>query len=204
MAPMPYSDLTPQQKIKLLTLARTTIQHGTQCADPDLVDFTRHQARELGIADDELLHQPGCCFVTLHLNGKLRGCIGALTAFQPLINDVVEHAYAAAFKDYRFPPVTQEEVQTLQIDISLISPETEIPCTSEEELLSALEPHKDGLTIRDGFRQATFLPSVWEQLPDQHDFLDQLRLKAGMPQKHWSSDFKAYRYHTLSFGEGTF
>lgn len=189
---MPCFELTEQQQHTLLTIARESIAYGIQhgCALP----VTPH------CYDDEL-QRAGSCFVTLHLNGDLKGCIGSLKAYQPLVIDVAEHAFAAAFRDSRFPPVTQTDLPHLTIEISVISPQTEIPCDSEATLLAALTPLEDGLTIQDGFATATFLPSVWEQLPDKVEFLDHLRVKAGLSQKHWSSTFKAFRYHTLSFSE---
>ncbi|MFC3149414.1 AmmeMemoRadiSam system protein A [Litoribrevibacter euphylliae] len=189
---MPCFELSPPQQHTLLTLARESIAYGLQHGCALTVTSSAYE---------EPLQEMASCFVTLHLHGELKGCIGSLTAYQPLVADVVEHAYASAFRDSRFSPVTQADLPHLNIEISVISPQIEIPCHSEAELLSKLTPFKDGITIRDGFATATFLPTVWEQLPDKVQFLDHLRLKAGLARKHWSDQLTAYRYHTLSFSE---
>ena len=140
-------------------------------------------------------------FVTLRLNEQLRGCIGALQAREALVVDVAKHAYAAAFRDPRFPPLTASEFEQVTIEVSVLSPQIEIPCKSEAELLQCLQPNVDGLTLRDGHQHATFLPSVWEQLPNKKQFLQQLKRKAGMPDNYWSKSLQVSRYTTTQFEE---
>jgi len=117
------------------------------------------------------------------------------------VADVVKHAYAAAFHDPRFPPLSAEEFSTISIDISVLTPQQPIDFANEDELLSTLRPGVDGLTIKDGHHHSTFLPSVWKQIPDRGKFLQQLKLKAGLPSNYWSSSLKAYRYTTFNFSD---
>lgn len=133
-------------------------------------------------------------FVTLTIGGELRGCIGTLSARQALVKDVAEHAYEAAFGDSRFPPLRKEEFPGLEYHLSILSPMEPLAVKSEEELLKILRPGVDGLIIEEGFHRATFLPSVWESLPDPKDFLGKLKRKAGLREKHWSSAMKVFRY----------
>ncbi len=125
-------------------------------------------------------------FVTLKKQEQLRGCIGSLHPVRSLLDDIWHNAQAAAFSDPRFPPVTEEEFEQLDIELSVLTEVQPLTVSSEQELLSTLRPGIDGLIIEDGLRRATFLPSVWEQLSQPQSFLDQLRLKAGMPAGHWS------------------
>lgn len=148
----------------------------------------------------EALREDRGTFVTLQKGGELRGCIGALEAFQPLIKDVAEHAWAAAFQDPRFPQLETFELDDLDIHISVLSPSEPMEFSSEEDLLEQIRPGEDGLIMQDGSRQGTFLPSVWEQLPDKRQFLDHLKVKAGLSPRHWSDSLKMWRYTTESFG----
>jgi len=139
------------------------------------------------------------CFVTLKLSGDLRGCIGSLTARQPLVCDVAEHAHAAAFHDPRFPNLTEQEFNDLDISISVLSESEEIGFNSEEDLLKKIRPNVDGLTLIEDGRRGTFLPAVWESLPDPQIFLSQLKVKAGLPADYWSDSIIIKRYTTESF-----
>lgn len=145
------------------------------------------------------LQQNFATFVTLHKNGNLRGCIGALEAYQPLINDIAEHAYAAAFNDPRFPKLEQSEYDQIDIEISVLSIPEEIEFTDENDLLNKIRPGIDGLILEHGYNRGTFLPSVWEQLPDKKDFLNHLKMKAGLPTSWWDDKAKISCYETLSF-----
>ena len=145
------------------------------------------------------LQQNLCSFVTLHINGNLRGCIGALEAYQPLINDIAEHAYSAAFQDPRFPALQENEYEQLDIKISVLGKPELISFKSEEDLLQQIRPNIDGLILESGMNRGTFLPSVWEQLPDKKDFLNHLKLKAGLPKEWWDDSVKISRYETFSF-----
>ncbi len=175
----------------LLVLARTSITHGLNHGTPlqpdDHYDFP--------------LSEPGASFVTLTMNGELRGCIGSLQAHQPLFIDVCENAYAAAFRDSRFTPPDMRDLEHLHIEISVLTPLEEIRFDSEDHLLNQLEPFEDGLVLQDGHHRGTFLPLVWEKLPDKHSFLSQLKLKAGLAPNYWSDSLRCYRYHTVIFEE---
>ena len=173
----------------------------------DIADLSIRQGLETGrplalnINDlPETLREQGASFVTLKIDGELRGCIGTLQAYQALGQDVAEHAFAAAFQDPRFPPLRAEEYPALDIHISVLQAPEPIPCHTEAELLEQLQPGKDGLILEDGPRRATFLPSVWESLPDKHDFVQQLKLKAGIPLDHWSPGMRCMRYGVEEFG----
>jgi AmmeMemoRadiSam system protein A len=173
---------------RLLTLAAASIRHGLVRRAPLPVDPAAQPAD---------LRAPGACFVTLNREGRLRGCIGSPQAHRPLALDVAENAYSAAFRDPRFPPLTEAELDGLKLSISVLSPQSPIEFSDEAGLLAALRPHADGLVIADGPHRALFLPSVWEQLPDPHRFLEHLKLKAGMPADHFSPTFKAWRFVAL-------
>jgi AmmeMemoRadiSam system protein A len=117
------------------------------------------------------------------------------------VQDVADHAFAAAFEDPRFLPVQKEELPELQIHISVLSPSEPLHFSSEEELLAQLRPGVDGLILHLGQRRATFLPAVWKSLPDPYTFLVQLKQKAGLPIDFWSDELQVERYTTDSFGE---
>jgi AmmeMemoRadiSam system protein A len=165
------------QKI-LLAVARQAIVHVTQGRTSDNLDLASFP---------RVLTERGASFVTLHRkdNGQLRGCIGVLEAYQPLVQDVQDHAIAAALEDYRFPPVKFQEVQDLKIEISRLTAATKVKYTSPLALPALLRPGVDGVILRDGFHKATFLPQVWEQLPDPEDFLGQLCQKMGANRDCW-------------------
>ena len=165
------------QKI-LLAVARRAIVHVTQGKTVDDLDLTLFPP---------VLIESGASFVSLHRkdNGQLRGCIGALEAYQPLVQDVQDHAIAAALEDYRFPPVKFQEVQNLKIEISRLTTASRVKYTSPLDLPGLLRPGIDGVILRDGFQKATFLPQVWEQLPDPVDFLGQLCQKMGANRDCW-------------------
>ena len=137
-------------------------------------------------------------FVTLHLEGKLRGCIGSPLAIKPLVIDVADNAFSAAFKDPRFKPLTAGEMMRMDFDISILSPPEPIVFASEAELIAGLRPRRDGLTISDGKRRALFLPAVWENLPDPAEFLAQLKKKAGIDPKSATPGLTAERFTTAA------
>ncbi len=139
--------------------------------------------------------------MTLTTGGKLRGCIGQITSREPLLDTVAECATGAAFRDHRFPPVTAGEMDHIVLSISVLSEPTSMSVNSRRDLLAQLQPGIDGLVLREGQRQATFLPSVWEQLPQAEQFLGQLLQKAGLPADHWSAELRFSRYTSHSFTE---
>lgn len=147
------------------------------------------------------LQQNAACFVTLTHSGELRGCIGSLEARRPLIHDVIDNARAAALRDPRFPPVTAREVTKIHIEISILSPTEPILFDNEQDLLAQIAPFTDGLVLEEGMHRATFLPLVWEKIPDKHDFLCHLKLKAGLPANYWSPTIRVSRYRTIVFAE---
>ncbi|MGE5514398.1 MAG: AmmeMemoRadiSam system protein B [Bacteroidota bacterium] len=148
-------------------------------------------------SEPPIFTRPGACFVTLKLNGQLRGCIGSPQAWRPLGEDVVDNAAKAAFGDPRFAPLSADELDGLSLSVSVLTPPVPMRFTSESDLLSQLRPRIDGLIIEDGGRRALFLPAVWEQLPDAAEFLAHLKAKAGMPIDHWSPHFKASRFQAV-------
>jgi AmmeMemoRadiSam system protein A len=150
---------------------------------------------------DDSLQQPRATFVTLEIDGELRGCIGTLEAHQPLICDVAHNAHAAAFSDPRFFPLSEKEYPRLAIHISILSPSQAMRFHSEDDLITQLQPGIDGLVLQDGINKGTFLPTVWESLPDARQFLAHLKRKAGLPTDYWSDTLQVYRYTTESFGE---
>jgi AmmeMemoRadiSam system protein A len=176
---------------QLLDIAEASIRHGLDYGrplEPALPDYPA------------VLREPGASFVTLKRQDELRGCIGALSAHRPLLVDVAHNAWAAAFDDPRFPSLREEELEGLDIHISLLSGAEPLQFDSEAELLSQLQPGADGLIIEEGLRRGTFLPSVWEQLPTAELFLRHLKQKAGLPPDYWSPSLRVSRYTTESFG----
>lgn len=151
--------------------------------------------------DVSWLSLPAATFVTLTRDGELRGCIGSLTQNRPLRDDVARNARAAAFEDPRFPAVTMEELDRLRIEVSVLEPSEPIECSSEAELLAALRPSLDGLTLECGSNRATFLPQVWERCPEPRRFVEALKRKAGLPEDFWSDEIRFFRYSVTAFEE---
>jgi AmmeMemoRadiSam system protein A len=148
------------------------------------------------------LHENGASFVTLTIQGELRGCIGALEAHQPLAHDVREHAIAAALEDPRFPPVREDELNRIQIEVSRLTRPILLEYKDAADLLSKLRPHMDGVILRDGFRRATFLPQVWDKIPDRAEFLNYLCNKMGVGENAWSTrHLDVLIYHVEEFHE---
>jgi len=181
----PDSPLSGEERRRLLELARGAIRYGARHGRPPAVNLA-------GLPP--ALRQIRATFVTLERNGRLRGCIGSLEPLRPLAADVVHNAFAAAFRDPRFPPVGEDELDRLDIHISVLSPLEPVEFSSEEDLLARIRPGTDGLVLEEGPRRGTFLPAVWEQLPDKRAFLRHLKLKAGLAPDHWSDTIRVYRY----------
>jgi AmmeMemoRadiSam system protein A len=163
-------------------------------------------ARELGFKSHDLprvdwLEEPGATFVTLTLQGQLRGCIGSLEAHRPLIEDVQHNAVASAFRDPRFPPLSKEEFADVLIEVSLLSKPEMIRHSSEEEALAQLTPGRDGVIIELGPQRATYLPQVWAQLPEPHEFIAHLKQKAGLPEDFWSDAIRLSHYTVQKWRE---
>lgn len=188
MVPM---SLTKAQQNRLLALARQSIAHGLQTGRPLPVDLNDYPAE---------LSQARATFVTLQRRGQLRGCIGMLEAVRPLAEDVAENAFAAAFRDRRFPPLAADELADLDVHISVLSPAEAMNFDSEQALIAQLRPGIDGVILQERGRRGTFLPSVWDELPDPTEFLRHLKQKAGLPAAYWSDTIQASRYTTEMFG----
>jgi len=163
-------------------------------------------AREFGrghAADDAALwlRETGACFVTLTRQGALRGCIGTLEAHRPLLADVRANAVAAAFRDPRFAPLSAREWENTEVEVSLLSPMQALDFDDEADALAQLRPDFDGVVFEFGARRSTFLPQVWEQLPDAEDFMAQLKRKAGLPADFWHAQVRLQRYTVSKWKE---
>jgi len=165
-------------------------------------------ARKLGVADraqmpprPDWLLEPGASFVTLTIGEALRGCIGSLTAWRALADDVESNAVSAAFRDPRFPPLSKGELADVAVEVSVLAPPEPIAFTYRDDLLRQLRPGVDGLILSGRGQRGTFLPQVWEQLPDPEDFLDHLLRKAGLPSSYWGRDVRVERYTVTAFHE---
>ena len=144
----------------------------------------------------QVLSEYGAVFVTLEKNGNLRGCIGSILPQRALIDDLILNAQNAAYSDPRFKPVTKDEIGDLSIAVSLLSVPKPMKFKDETDLLNQIRQNVDGIIIRDGNYQAVYLPSVWEMIPDKKEFLNSLKVKAGMRPDHFSKTFEAYRFET--------
>jgi AmmeMemoRadiSam system protein A len=164
------------------------------------------EALGIGMAADyreAWLQEPGACFVTLTRWGELRGCVGSVRAYRPLFDDVWLNARASAFHDTRFPPVERDELAEISIEVSLLSQPEPMPTFSREaDAVAALRPGVDGLILEAGLNRGTFLPQVWEQLPDPQDFLAHLKRKAGLSLDFWSPEVQLQRYSVTKWEEG--
>ena len=179
------------EQVALLNIARASIEHG----------WRHGRALPVNLADyPESLRKQQATFITLETGGQLRGCIGALYPGQPLVQDVADHAYAAAFDDPRFPELRPDEWPMLEIHISVLSSPEPLHFGSEQDLLAQLRPGVDGLILYFHGQRATFLPAVWESLPDPQAFLAHLKQKAGLPLDFWSPELQVERYTTRYFG----
>lgn len=151
-------------------------------------------------ADDivypQVLSEYGATFVTLEKNNRLRGCIGSIIPRQSIIEDIISNSRSAAYKDPRFNPIEQSEIKDLTVAVSLLSIPTAMSFKDEEDLLHQIRQNIDGLIIKDGNYQAVYLPSVWEQITDKREFLNSLKVKAGLAPTHFSKNFEAYRFET--------
>lgn len=174
--------------LTLLTIARNAI--GRRFAQ---------EARSI-VPHPELSH-PGATFVTLTQNGQLRGCIGSLEAYRSLAVDVAENAVAAAFRDPRFAPLVSDELPRTRVEVSLLEASEAMVFTDEANAIASLCPGIDGLILTHGSRRSTFLPQVWESLPDPRQFMTQLKLKAGLPADFWDEKVILARYRVQKWKE---
>jgi len=179
-----------QERLSLLQLALRSIESGLRSGAPEAVN-SQDYSREL--------RDLRASFVTLKKNQSLRGCIGSLEAHSPLVEDVAFNAFAAAFRDPRFQKLGSEELDFVDIGISILTPGEALTFDSQQTLLDMLRPGQDGLILQDRNARSTFLPAVWESLPQPEVFLRQLKIKAGLPADYWSETLEAWRYTTESF-----
>lgn len=186
--------LRPEDRELLLRLARQAIVETAEGRPLAALDSTQLPEHLLDCA---------ATFVTLTRRGGLRGCIGALQAQLPLAEDVREHARAAASEDFRFMPVTPQEVPELEIEISVLTDPLPMEFATSDDLLARLRPGIDGVILVSGLHRATFLPQVWEKVPDAESFLSMLCEKAGLPASAWRKPgIEIFTYQVESFCEG--
>jgi AmmeMemoRadiSam system protein A len=171
-------NIQDKDRIFLLKLARETINK---------------KAKKVFLSDEEInslssgLKEKRGCFVTLTINKNLRGCIGYILPVAPLYKSVIENAYNAAYGDPRFSPVSENEMEKLHIEISVLSVPEKLSYKGKDDLLNKLVPYQDGVIIQKGYAGATFLPQVWEELSGKEDFLSHLCLKAGLSPNEWKN-----------------
>ena len=144
--------------------------------------------------EEAWLRETAACFVTLRIDGDLRGCVGSVDAHRALGDDVAHNAFAAAYRDSRFAPVSLGERELLAVEISVLSRRVVFDAATEADALAALRPGVDGVYLEYRHLHATFLPQVWETIPDPLDFLCELRRKAGLPTRFWHGEVKLSRY----------
>jgi AmmeMemoRadiSam system protein A len=154
-------------------------------------------------ADLPELHRPGATFVTLTQHGQLRGCIGSLEAWRPLLADVQENACAAAFRDPRFKALEENEMARTRVEVSLLTPAKSMHFRDEGDALAQLRPNIDGVIFTAGRHRSTFLPQVWEQLPEPAEFMAHLKQKAGLPASYWGPEVKLERYTVSKWMEAS-
>jgi len=179
------SNFTAEEKQILLNIVDQSIQYGLQNRQPLPIDLDQYSQH---------LQEKGASFVTLEIGGKLRGCIGSLEAYRSLVIDIADNAFAAAFRDPRFFPLTEAEYPQLTKHISVLTKPVPLAFNSEEDLLNKIRPQIDGLILSERGARGTFLPSVWESLPASKDFLRHLKMKAGLPPDYWSDTIQIERY----------
>ena len=192
---MPLSlciDLSADEKSLLLDIARRSIVNGLDSGAALQLDTARL---------DTNLRTDSAVFVTLTVDGNLRGCIGSLQPSAPMAQAVANSAFNAAFRDPRFAPVRDDEIENLTIEVSVLSSMEAITVDTRQALLDNLQPGVDGLLIEDKGHRATFLPQVWAKISTAEEFVGQLMLKAGLAAGYWSSTIRCHRYHSNSFGE---
>lgn len=189
--------LTPQQGAALVTLARQTLasHFGRAIAKGDMTSLE-------SMLENSALQ--ACCgtFVTLTIDNQLRGCIGNLTASVPLVTGIRDNALNAAFHDPRFSPLGNEELDLIRIEVSVLTEAVKLEYRDADDLLAKLRPGIDGVILKKGFASATFLPQVWDQLPQPEQFLTNLCMKAGLPATKWrDGDLEIKVYQVQSFEE---
>jgi len=182
--------LSRQERTILVEVAAASIDHGLRTGQP-----LKIRPNELPV----LLQLPRATFVTLRIDGRLRGCMGDLITTRPLVVDVAENAHSAAFRDPRFHRLTEDEARLLHIHIAVLSAPVPFPSVNEADLLRKIRPGIDGLILQYGPMRGTLLPSVWDNISSVGRFVRHLKLKAGLPEDFWSPQIRVFRYTTESF-----
>jgi AmmeMemoRadiSam system protein A len=172
----------------LLGIARAAIAHELG----RVIEIAEHAA---------WLREPGASFVTLRQDERLRGCIGTLKAHRPLVEDVKSNARSAAFRDPRFPPLAMDELDRTRVEVSVLSPLELVAAATEADALAQLTPGLHGVVFEYGYHQSTYLPQVWDDLPEPLEFLATLKQKAGLPPDFWDPDVKLRRYTVFKWIE---
>lgn len=190
MVPMSCIKLNDEDKASLLHFSERAVEHAVQYQKPLQIDLDRIAPR---------LCQLAATFVTLHSQGHLAGCIGSLKPTQTLIEGVLHNAHSAAFMDSRFEAIQQTQLPDLQIEISVLSNLIAVTADSEQMLIEQLNPREHGLVIEYEERRATFLPRVWDMLPEKAEFVARLKEKGGLPADFWSSKIQCYCYTAECF-----
>jgi AmmeMemoRadiSam system protein A len=185
--------LSVEEEKFLLQLARAALEVGIRGDPLPQLELTSLSPK---------LIQPGATFITLTKNQELRGCIGSLEATRPLAEDVQVHAVAAALEDFRFPPVQEDEIPQISIEISRLTTPAKIAFEDPDELFSQIRPGIDGVVIKKGIRRATFLPQVWEKVPEVEIFLEMLCRKMGASAECWrTKSVEIFTYQVEKFCE---
>ncbi len=188
--PARTAQLPQEYRTQLLDIATRTIAHGLHKGKPPQVALNTFKFPLRSIAKT---------FVTLKIDGKLRGCIGSMQPMQALVQDVVANSFKAAFADPRFKPLTAAEFPHIEVSISILSQPTALTLKNEADLLAKLQPDMDGLIIRGAGKQALFLPSVWEDIHHPRDFVQALKRKAGLQHEQWPADMQAWVFTAEKF-----
>jgi uncharacterized protein len=182
--------LSEQNKKILHDIAYRSIEQGLSSGQPLAINLSEY---------DESLCEKKATFVTLKIHDQLRGCIGILEPLRPLVEDVAYNAFAAAYEDSRFNPVSRDEIPSLSIHISILNTPKEMHFDSEQDMIQQLEPGEDGIILIAGVRKATFLPSVWESVKSKTEFIEHLKQKAGLSKHYWDQHIKILRYSVDEF-----
>ena len=183
-------DYSPPTRLSLLQVALSSIESGLHSGTPETINSQEYSQE---------LRELRACFVTLKKGPSLRGCIGSLEAHRRLVADVAANAFAAANRDPRFQRLSSEELDSIDIGVSVLGPSQSLTFDSQQALLDMLRPGQDGLILQDRDARGTFLPTVWKSIPEPAEFLVQLKMKAGLTADYWSDTIEVWRYSTESF-----
>lgn len=187
---MTEKTLTSEDRERLLDVADRALAVAVECGELWDVDPAGYSAA---------LRERGASFVTLRIGPELRGCIGSMRAGVPLVCDVAQNAYSAAFRDPRFPPLNPREHPHLSVSVSVLTEPETVPVSTEIELLELMSGRSEGWVLRCGGNRGLLLPSVWQAISEPAEFLAQLKLKAALPRDYWSEEVVVERFTASSF-----